>query len=333
MIKILGSIRLTLVILTIIILLSIWGTLDPEGKLYYHPVYLGSLSLLGLNILTCVLKRVRKTRLTIKSAGYYLSHIGFLVILLGALTSLVLGFRTLVWLGEGDKISDISVGGKVSESLGCTVELNDFEIELLGSGMPDRYVSRVTVSCPNRSEQEHEILVNKPLKVNDYRLFQSSFRLQPAQTVTLSIELPNNTWRRLDIQVPGEAIELETGDTGIFRIHGLQYEPDFVLFNAHQVGSRSAFPLNPAVLISVQNERDVTDAFWIFLHHHHHDHLAEKRLLPIYFASVDQAYQTGIEIVRDPGTKWVMLGGVLLMVGLGLYLSAALFKEIGRNAS
>ncbi|MGB3975622.1 MAG: cytochrome c biogenesis protein ResB [bacterium] len=332
MIKILGSIRLTLVILTIIIILSIWGSLDPEGKLYYHPVYLGSLSLLGLNILTCVLKRVKNGRLTMKSAGYFLSHIGFLVILLGALTSLVFGFRTLVWLGEGDRISDISIGGNILESLGCAVVLQSFEIDLHDSGMPDRYVSRVLVSCPDRPEQEHEILVNKPLKVNEYRLFQSSFRLQPVQTATLEMKLPDDTWRRFDIRVPGEAVELETGDIGSLRIRGLQYEPDFVLYDSRRAGSRSAFPLNPAVLISVENERDDADVFWTFLHHRHHDHMAEIRSPSIYFAAVDQAYQSGIEIVRDPGMKWVMIGGVLLMAGLGLYLAAALFKEIDRNA-
>jgi cytochrome c biogenesis protein len=327
-----GSVRLTRVILTVFILLSVWGTLDPESNLYYHPVYLGTLSLLGLNIFACLLKRMRTTwrRLTIKTFGYVLSHTGILVILAGALISLVFSARSIVWLGTGDTVSEIPARGGKAETLGCTLMLKEFRVDLHPSGSPGQFVSSMIVSCPGHADGEYGISVNNPLKIDRYRVFQSGFRLDPAQHVTLELDSPDRTGQRFNLQVPGDAVELKADENQVFRVRGLQYEPDFVLFEPGRAGSRSLFPRNPAVLISVENERDIEEIYWLFLHHSHH--APGQRHLPVRFASVEQKYETGLEIVRDPGLKWVMSGAVFLTVGLLLYLSAAFSGETNRYA-
>lgn len=327
-----GSVRLTRMILAVIILLSVWGTLNPERHLYYHPVYLGTLSLLGLNISACLLKRIMKTRnrMTLRTAGYLLSHTGILVILAGALISLIFGVRSIVWLGTGDAVSEIPARGGKTETLGCTLMLKEFRVDLHPSGAPGQFVSSMIVSCPDHSDSEYDISVNNPLKIDRYRVFQSGFRLVPAQKVVLELDSPDRMEQRFDLQVPGDTIDLNRGEDGVFRVSGLRYEPDFVLFEPGRAGSRSLFPRNPAVLISVNDGRDIQEVYWLFLHHSHHG--PEKRFLPIRFAFVEQQYETALEIVRDPGLTWVMSGAVVLTAGLLLYLRAVFSGESDRYA-
>ncbi len=317
----LGSVKLTLIILTVITLLSILGTLAPDLDIYYHPSYHAVLALLAINIFACASRRIAHFRfpLSARQYGYVFSHAGILIILCGSLVSLVYGTRILTWIGPGESVDRITDHRGIEEMLGFSITLERFRLDVLPSGMPSEFTSDVIITRPDLPDMASAVTVNHPLKIDSYRIFQSSYRLHRIQTINLGLTGPGMDATQLQLAVPGSSQILTDQDGKTFSISALRYEPDFVI-DGHGIGSRSPYPKNPAVQIVLQDVEGLQEERWLFMHHDRFHMSDTWRNISFRFESVDQIYDTGLEIVRDPGTRWVGAGAVILIAGLLLYL-------------
>jgi cytochrome c biogenesis protein len=96
--------------------------------------------------------------------GAHFTHIGVLLILLGAMLGGIYGYN---------KIAVISVQQSVMVS-GVEIKLNSFEVSYYDNGMPKSYEARVTVIDGN-SRQNDSITVNKPFTYKGMSFFLDSF--------------------------------------------------------------------------------------------------------------------------------------------------------------
>ncbi|MBN1879213.1 cytochrome c biogenesis protein ResB [bacterium] len=322
MIGFLSSIRMTLILLSILAILSIWGTLSPFSHIYYHPGYFAILCLLAVNILICAGKRLRpnKYRFSFKTNGYLLTHLGILVILAGSLISLVYGLRVLIWLGPGDAVETIENHRGTIEKLGFTLILDRFRLDIHPSGMPADFVSDIIVKEAGLPDKRSSITVNHPLKIVPYRIFQSSYRLHSVQSVTVGIKQDGKDKRLIQMKAPGSPVIIDREEGFTLSMAVLRYEPDFVIGKNGSVGSRSIYPRNPAIRVALQDSRDDYSEHWLFLNHPDSHSGGTWKDMTLRFESVEQIYDTGLEVVRDPGTGWVAVGAICLVTGLMLYL-------------
>jgi len=326
----LGSVRLTLIVLAALLIMSIWGTLAPHRNVYHSPGYYAALILLAINLTVCTSRRLARKgrRFRQREWGYLCTHLGMLIILGGALVSLLMGFRALVFLQPGETINrlirspdDADTGPGEIISLGFEITLKRFHLELQDSGMPKEFTSELHLAPDGEAPRDAVITVNNPLEINGYNIYQASYQLSRRQPVTLSVRSAGNTGVQEYALVTGEKPLTLSGEScSPLIITALRYEPDFVMSGPGRFGSRSILPRNPAVQVSVRCGSDEPVTQWLFLRHRDVHHPPPGDGLDIRFTAVDQQYDTGLEFVKDPGTPWVTAGALILIAGLMLYL-------------
>lgn len=326
MIRLIASLRLTLLLLIVLAAMSVIGTLAPRLNIYYNPVFMGVLFLLAANITVCATRRLTRMHRTVsaRNAGYLFSHLGVLLILAGSAISLILSTRVLIWFEPGQPIDTIPrMNSSSGTPLGFELILDKFRLELHDTGMPAEFASDLNVRIPGKPEIHTTITVNNPLKVKSFHIYQSSYRLHDTQTVLLSLSTPAQVTLPVRLEIPGPPVRVDIPEIGPVGLSALHYEPDFVVGQGGTIGSRSYYPRNPAVRIAIRDDQGDHHEQWYFQNFPDVHHGQGWRGLQIRLESVDQVYDSGLEIVRDPGTAWVAAGAILLVVGLFLYLLKA----------
>jgi hypothetical protein len=187
------SVRLAVVLILIIALLSILGTLIPQGSdaaFYFHRygafwaqiilrlhfdrffrsiLFLLPVGLFFINLSVCTLDRLagRRRRGARRRHGPDLIHIGLLVLIVGAMFSVFGRREGIVYMGEGDQIR---LAGEY------TVRLLDYRYEEYENGRPKDWISTVEVQKDGKPViPSFSIEVNRPLRVDGIRVYQSSF--------------------------------------------------------------------------------------------------------------------------------------------------------------
>lgn len=98
-----GSLRITVVLVLVIAVTSVFGTLINQQEalyvVYRSPLFIGLLALLGVNLFACTALRL-KPRLD--RLGFLATHLGVLVILTGAIVSFLASEKGRVKLHEGE---------------------------------------------------------------------------------------------------------------------------------------------------------------------------------------------------------------------------------------
>jgi len=325
----LSSIRLTIILFVLLLGMSVWGTLTPGLSVYYSPVYIATLMMLAINLAACAVKRLKRIRGKYRKRdwGYLLTHLGILVIFAGSLTTMLAGFRTMLWLSPNETAQTIQDQRGNTIELGFEIELKKFAIELHPGGMLDEFVSEVVVRKENKSPETLTITVNHPLSINGFKIFQSSYQPSQKPGVDLSVKLPGQTKAEImALSIDKKPMSLKTPECEPLLLAVLRYEPDFVMTGPGEFGSRSMNPNNPAVLVQLQCGNNEPEYQWLFLRHKNAHATDFEAGLTIILDGVEQ-YDTGLEIVKDPGAPLVALGGLLLIAGLFLYISSG--KRMG----
>ena len=104
-----------------------------------------------------------------------LNHLGLFTVLvcatLGSADKQVLEMP----LHEGETVSEAVSESGTSYDTGLSVTLNDFVMEVWPSGMPKRFASEVVVRGRSGKDIAAVIEVNKPLKVDGWRMYQYDY--------------------------------------------------------------------------------------------------------------------------------------------------------------
>jgi len=230
--------------------------------------------------------------------GVYALHGSILIIFIGALVGLFLGFKGSVMLPEGETIDYIvnrQTGKRIS--LGFSVRCNRFNIAFYDNGAPKEYRSDLTVLNDDKEVFHKSIVVNDPMKYKGITFYQASYRAIPE--VTVQVSNSDNMQRSLTISAFQKTIWPE--EQLSFSL--IQYQP-----NVHG---------RPAAQIWIADNEGRAGNFWL-LEGREREFKQSGNLYKMSLSTAKQRYLTGLQVKKDPGVWIVWLGCTVLIAGFSV---------------
>ena len=190
-----GSLKLTVALILMIgVALSI-GTIreslhgaEDARAVYYAPWFFALQGTFAANVLAALITRWPRSRWRL---GFAITHLSLVLILVGALVTMIYKVEGQMALWEGETASAIvrqdADGGFVEHPLPFGVRLDAFDIDTYqGTRRPAMFRSRVTVLDPLRGGELPGILqMNQPLAYGGFRFFQSSYRVEGGREMSV----------------------------------------------------------------------------------------------------------------------------------------------------
>ena len=154
------------------ILEKLQGTATAFQYVYHSPVFIALWAVTAISGVWLMIKRG-----TIKKPSTFFLHIAFVLILAGALLTLLTGQSGSMYLRRGETSAQWISDQGMRQKLPFKITLNDFSIEYYpGTKSPSDYISKVTLSDSGSGiSSEHTISMNNILKYRGYRFYQSSY--------------------------------------------------------------------------------------------------------------------------------------------------------------
>lgn len=195
----LGSLKIAVVLLTLIMIAMATGTMIESTRntetaaryVYYSMWFQALLGLFALNVLFSLIDLFPWGTQRI---GFILTHGSMLLILMGALVTdrAKIEGRMALWEGEESATFQESLRPGVDRAPGLlqlpfSVYLDEFEIDYYqGTHRPAMFRSRVTVRDPQSGSEFPAIIeMNKELSYGGYRLFQTAYNQTPERDQTI----------------------------------------------------------------------------------------------------------------------------------------------------
>lgn len=150
----------------------LFGTERALSIVYHSPVFI---VLWAVSAISGVLLLIRRG--TIRKPATFFLHISFVLILAGALITMLTGKSGMMELRRGLVTSQWSSDNGFRQDLPFSLQLKEFRIEYYpGSHDPSDYISKVVLKdSRNDTETEYTISMNNILKYDGYRFYQSSY--------------------------------------------------------------------------------------------------------------------------------------------------------------
>ncbi|MBN1356958.1 cytochrome c biogenesis protein ResB [bacterium] len=250
--------------------------------------------------------------------GFYIAHLGILIILLGGVISALMSVEGILWMAPGDQTRYFTSTNGQKKELGFTLLCENFTVEYYdgkAEGMPKEFRSDLVINPGTDLEFTVPLRVNHPLSFAGYRLYQASYSPIGARRVEFQIQIGNDDRRRISLEIPGQhETVLDSG--GLLRIETVSFEPDFIRDESGKAGSRSHQLRNPAVQIRITEADQPPSTHWLFLKYPDFHGMNQDAGHSIRFTGLTPLFATGIEVARDPGASIIWIGSSILVAGL-----------------
>ncbi|RWZ60224.1 cytochrome c biogenesis protein [Halobacillus fulvus] len=273
--------------------------------------------------------------------GPYVNHIGLIVFLLGSLLRFIPAFYIddFVWVREGEtKVISGTDGEYFIENKDFILETYDesderFQQALLNQGGPvpknfqtDAVIYKRSESSLPGQEPELEIVkeasakMNKPIKFDEYALYQASYQLNEFSEMTFKVhdkddEDTNYGEFTVDLSEPETVYELESG----YRIEIQNYFPEYEFSNGEPV-SVSRFPKNPAFVFQLYPPGE-SEPETSFLGIGANIDASGENEYKLGLVNFDVRDVTGLTVKKDYTLPIIAIGGAIFMIGViqGMY--------------
>lgn len=269
------------------------------------------------------------SRFAVSRLGPVLTHLGFLLLVVGAIVMGLSGHSQMLWLGEGE---EASVPGS-----DLALRLHDFHIEVAPSGRIADYLSTVTLLEGGREVRQSRIEVNHPLRHAGYSFYQNSYRQNPTRLVALDLvtdaaagdppapanpagesgmmgphgRLTQTFARPVTTRIPwGERVALSSTP---YAVEIDTFLADFVIGDEGPTLA-STEPRNPAVLLSFYQDGAFAGRSWYFAQHPGMA-VGTAPGIPLMLGRMEADFAAGIEAATHPGSAWVWAGFLVMTLG------------------
>lgn len=266
--------------------------------------------------------------------GPYINHIGLIIFLIGAMLRFAPGFyvNEALWIKEGDTLA---IPGTNKEYY---LTNHQFILELYDEsdgdvykealnqkgGVVKNYQSNITLykaeaSLPGQKPKLHkledyQIQVNKPLKFDQYAIYQSSYRLNEIAKMTFSLTDKESGQTFGDITIdltnPKENYDLGNG----YRVELMSYFPDFQIEDG-EPSTKSSKPVNPAFAFKMITPDKPQGEVSFAAIQQTIEPMGENKY-KMTFKSVDTVNYSGLTVRKDLTLPIIALGGVIFLIGV-----------------
>lgn len=156
----------------------------------YHSWYFASLlALLGTSLIVC---SIRRFAVNLKTVGSIVTHLAFVLILVGGTIKPLAGIEGVVELREGDQTNQLKVTETRTTVLPFTVLLEDFSLERYAANPQtvSEFVSRIRL-IEAGANTHAAVRVNHPITYRGFRIYQLGYNPDdPAWTALLLVKDP-----------------------------------------------------------------------------------------------------------------------------------------------
>ncbi len=251
--------------------------------------------------------------------GVYVTHFSILVILIGAIIGIRLGFSGFLNLPEGE-VSNVLFSVTDKEiPLGFEIRCDNFNVEFYGrSDMPREYQSWLTIIKDGKEVLKKSITVNDPLTYDGITFYQASFGLVP-NSFNRGIFIFNV----VSSDGKKSTLNLRIGDT--FQIPGtnitgkiIDFSPALKIDEHGQAFTYADQMNNPAALIEFSESGKHKLSGWILRRYPETWQLPEGHR--VEFLDYWGVEFTGLQVRKDPGVWVVYFGCITMSVGLFIAL-------------
>lgn len=151
---------------------KLYGTDRALSIVYHSPVFIVLWAATAISGVWLLIRRG-----IIRKPATFMLHLSFVLILVGALITLLTGKNGMMELRRGLDTSQWSSDQGFRQKLPFTLKLTEFRIEYYpGSDDPSDYISKVILTDDKEGIQtEYTISMNRILKYGGYRFYQSSY--------------------------------------------------------------------------------------------------------------------------------------------------------------
>jgi cytochrome c biogenesis protein ResB len=303
----LGSIRLTLWLLCIIIAISFAGAIAPQPiqqYIFYSWWFLLVLGVFGLNLLACLCNRLLFSG---RGAGSKLCHAAVLVILAGSLVSFLAGRRGSMEFTKGETQDAFIRKNAETIPLGFSVTLEDFTVEWY---KPQYFKLGVTVE-DKKVKKKFDAVPGKEYRVGGTGYSFTVKDYFPQLVINVDHEAVNLSDKALN---PALRVEVRSPSGTESRWIFAHY-PDMVMGSDKNI---RFFLLQEPAIKEFRSRLRFSDGS--------RTELRDVRVnSPVEFGGYT-FYQSGynpqkpawtsLEVVRDPGAPVVFVGFVLMNLGI-----------------
>ncbi len=268
--------------------------------------------------------------------GPYVNHLGLIIFLGGVMLRAFPGFYVdeSMWIREGETLYIPETDGYYLENKGFIYETysKDESSEVFGEAIDrvgmiaSNYQTDAVLykgpedSLPSNSkeltfEKEYSIQVNKPLKFDNFSVFQMDFRLDELKSMTFQLQDKETAQSfgefTIDLANPQSMYELEEG----YKVEIVDYYADFTGFEDGEPQSQSPVPNNPAFLVKMYTPEFPKGETSFVMIQETLEPLGENKH-KIAFQSVETRDVSGLTIRKDLTLPILALGGLIFMIGV-----------------
>ncbi len=246
---------------------------------------------------TAIAEKARWSRLMV-----YVVHLSVLIILLGALTGSILGFKGYMNIAEGEKSSEVRLySGQKSTTLPFEVRCDDFEASFYDTGAPKEYRSDLTIVDKDREVLRKTIRVNDPMTYQGVTFYQSSYgsTLKQAEVEFQDV----NTQQTHTMTLPFRTAETIPGTRDQVEI--VQYQEDL-----------SRFGPALGIMLAKDGNQEPSGSWILVKRPDFHGNKIDNYKIKVLHTQ--QVQYTGLQVKRDPGVWIVWFGFTSLIIGIGL---------------
>jgi cytochrome c biogenesis protein len=246
--------------------------------------------------------------------GVYITHLSILLILVGAVIGISLGFNGFLNLPEG-YASPVAYerGNRQQKELGFSVRCDDFDVQFYGmSEAPKDYRSWLTVIKDGKEVMKKMIEVNEPLKYEGYTFYQSSYGMLPNAEGYFIFKVTGKGQKK-------EQITLQLGES--FSISGTDIVGKVTDFSPALAtdASGSSYTYtdkmnNPAAYIEFSESGKEKYKGWVLKRFPKTWRLPDDHI--VEFVDYWGTQYTGLQVRKDPGVWIVYLGCAIMSIGL-----------------
>lgn len=268
--------------------------------------------------------------------GPYVNHLGLILFLFGVMLRALPGFYVdeTMWLREGETLYIPKTDGYFLESKEFIYETYSKEeseevfgdaIDRVGTIAKNYQTDVALYKGPEDAvaghlddltfEKEAAIQVNKPLKFDNFSVFQMDFRLDELASMTFQLQDKETAESfgefTINLSNPEPVYELDNGA----KVEILDYYADFTGFEEGVPQSQSPLPNNPAFLVKMYTPEFPNGETSFVMIKETLEPLGENQH-KIAFQSVETRDVSGLTIRKDLTLPILMLGGLIFMIGV-----------------
>ncbi|MBI5193393.1 MAG: cytochrome c biogenesis protein ResB [Nitrospirae bacterium] len=240
--------------------------------------------------------------------GAIISHISIFIILMGAVLSSAIGYRSFYPFYEHEPVY-VPQGN-------FYLQMDKFWIDYYDTGMIKDYFSTMTVIDHGKKVLTKTIQVNDPLQYKGVWFYQSSYGMAWDRIDKAFIKITDKkTGNIVAEDVLDFRKEKEIKGTDL-RINATNFLSHFAYDSqSNQIYSKSPEHENPAVQLDIYEGGKLISTPWIFYKYPNMFPVKNSKYNFI-LAGYNAPQYSGLQIAKDPGVNLVWVGSFMLMIGL-----------------